>query len=305
MRSDLRHEQSPFVGRDSFAIIFDSEREARLNVQSSISKEGVPMLETIISVAGAINTAASLYETVSTVFTGNKTEQHLQQLSQQLNTTQLQVESLSDSIRYVPELQGVRDVTKSRQEIVDDLRQVRSHLEPVQRALEEDIVSSAMIWIPDKMKTAMVRNSWEVLLEIRPASLATRPTNSDLMPVMFEREGTQYIGWQLRGTLPMLFDCEYGELMVPKTESTTGLEWLYESVETVADSDETVADSEEDDTQYFIKDDCIRCGECAEQCPVEAILEYENGFFINKAECIGIGCGVCADLCPTDAIVEM
>lgn len=53
---------------------------------------------------------------------------------------------------------------------------------------------------------------------------------------------------------------------------------------------------------YKITDECIDCGSCAAQCPVDAIAEGDGKFVINPDECIS--CGACAGQCPVDAIVE-
>ena len=51
---------------------------------------------------------------------------------------------------------------------------------------------------------------------------------------------------------------------------------------------------------YVISDECVSCGACAAECPVEAISEGENHFEINPDACIG--CGTCEATCPTGAI---
>lgn len=50
---------------------------------------------------------------------------------------------------------------------------------------------------------------------------------------------------------------------------------------------------------YIINDDCIACGACAEQCPVEAISEGDGKYVIDAEKCLD--CGACADACPVDA----
>ena len=50
---------------------------------------------------------------------------------------------------------------------------------------------------------------------------------------------------------------------------------------------------------YKISDECISCGTCAGECPVNAISEGEDKFVINPDECIE--CGNCADVCPVGA----
>ena len=53
---------------------------------------------------------------------------------------------------------------------------------------------------------------------------------------------------------------------------------------------------------YNITDACVKCGSCAEQCPVEAISEGEDKYVINPDVCVS--CGSCADQCPAEAIEE-
>ena len=43
---------------------------------------------------------------------------------------------------------------------------------------------------------------------------------------------------------------------------------------------------------YQITDACVKCGSCAEQCPVEAISEGEDKYVINPDVCVS--CGSCA-----------
>ena len=53
---------------------------------------------------------------------------------------------------------------------------------------------------------------------------------------------------------------------------------------------------------YKITDACVKCGACADNCPVEAISEGDETYVINADVCVD--CGSCADNCPTEAIVE-
>ena len=53
---------------------------------------------------------------------------------------------------------------------------------------------------------------------------------------------------------------------------------------------------------YKIGDDCISCGACAAQCPVNAISEGDEHYEINADDCIS--CGGCAETCPMGAISE-
>jgi len=53
---------------------------------------------------------------------------------------------------------------------------------------------------------------------------------------------------------------------------------------------------------YKITEDCVSCGTCADECPVEAISEGEDRYVIDAKKCTD--CGSCAEVCPTEAIVE-
>ena len=50
---------------------------------------------------------------------------------------------------------------------------------------------------------------------------------------------------------------------------------------------------------YKINDACIKCGACAEVCPVSCISEGDEKYIINPEECIE--CGACAEVCPVNA----
>ena len=53
---------------------------------------------------------------------------------------------------------------------------------------------------------------------------------------------------------------------------------------------------------YVISEDCIACGTCIGECPVEAISEGDEQYVIDADVCVS--CGACCDNCPTEAIVE-
>ena len=53
---------------------------------------------------------------------------------------------------------------------------------------------------------------------------------------------------------------------------------------------------------YYVNQSCIMCKhtDCVEVCPVDCFYEGENMLVINPIECID--CGVCEPECPVDAI---
>ncbi|MEN8723082.1 MAG: ferredoxin FdxA [Alphaproteobacteria bacterium] len=54
---------------------------------------------------------------------------------------------------------------------------------------------------------------------------------------------------------------------------------------------------------YVVMEGCIKCKylDCVEVCPVDCFYEGENMLVIHPDECID--CGVCEPECPVDAIV--
>ena len=53
---------------------------------------------------------------------------------------------------------------------------------------------------------------------------------------------------------------------------------------------------------YKIGENCVACGACAAQCPVEAISDAGSKYEINPDICVS--CGACAAQCPVQAIEE-
>ncbi len=51
---------------------------------------------------------------------------------------------------------------------------------------------------------------------------------------------------------------------------------------------------------HVITNECVACGACEPECPVEAIIEGAEIYKIDKKKCTD--CGTCAQLCPMDAI---
>jgi ferredoxin len=52
---------------------------------------------------------------------------------------------------------------------------------------------------------------------------------------------------------------------------------------------------------YRITEECIACGTCEPECPVEAISEGDEIYEIDPELCTD--CGACAEVCPVDAII--
>ena len=51
---------------------------------------------------------------------------------------------------------------------------------------------------------------------------------------------------------------------------------------------------------YTITEECVACGSCLPECPVDAISEGDPIYVIDPEVCTD--CGTCAEVCPVDAI---
>ena len=50
----------------------------------------------------------------------------------------------------------------------------------------------------------------------------------------------------------------------------------------------------------FISDDCVSCGTCVDECPVDAISQGDDKYVIDADACVD--CAACEAVCPTGAI---
>jgi len=142
-------------------------------------------------------------------FTGLHTGRDQKRLLEEVSKMRLAVERLTDHILYIPSLKEVRDLTVSRREQLEERQTIAELLGPVQSALREEVLATAVISTPERLRAAFSKDPWEVLFSIRPVGKVKKPSDPDIIPVIFSESGLYYIGWQMRGALPGLLDCEY------------------------------------------------------------------------------------------------
>jgi hypothetical protein len=175
------------------------------------------MLETfgtIVSILGGVNTALDTYRKVNTLFNGDGTDRVLNELQ----GLRKDVTKLNEQIFYVPGLRGVSTKAGTTGTIIDP-RAALTLLEPVQRILGGNIVASELVDTPRAMEQALSADPWAALIDIRPVNLAVRHGNPEMVPVMFVHDGKDYVGWQMRGILPVMFNCQFHDF--PGHESSS------------------------------------------------------------------------------------
>jgi len=161
----------------------------------------------ILSVMGGFNTVIDAYKNVGVVINGDGTDRLLDAIRELTE----HVVQIKEDIYFAPRWRAVSDIAHPSL-AVSDLRSVCQILEPIQQAIGGKIVSSRLINTPDKMEAALKTNPWAVLHNITPFELASQPTNPAMVPIMFAHDGKRYIGWQMRGILPVMFNCEWQDL---------------------------------------------------------------------------------------------
>ena len=55
---------------------------------------------------------------------------------------------------------------------------------------------------------------------------------------------------------------------------------------------------------YIIKEDCINCGVCEDECPTDAISQSESGDYYEIDPSLCTECAACQPVCPADCIVS-
>ena len=153
-------------------------------------------------------------------FTGVSSGDQMTQSIQTVERARSKIIRLSDNVLYAPDLQQA--ISHDGTTRFQDQKRVHDMVHPLAEALDTQVLSSAIVSTPDLLQKAFGKNPWEVLIDIRPAGRTTPPNNPDLVPISFFDGNIQYIGWQTRGALPSLFNCEFetqGSLLVPAKKS--------------------------------------------------------------------------------------
>lgn len=59
---------------------------------------------------------------------------------------------------------------------------------------------------------------------------------------------------------------------------------------------------------YVITEDCVNCGACMDECPVEAISEGDDIYVIDPGKCVECKGHFdepqCVSVCPSEAIIH-
>ena len=169
----------------------------------SIIAPGMSPFESSLAVLGAISSLTGLHSWFTGIHTGRRMDQILEAVKKGGGRH----EQLSENVTYT-DIEEVR-VLEGRSEKFSRLSDMESLLSPIQKMLNADLLSTALISTPELLRQQFRRDPWEVLVEIRPFSRAQRPTNPALLPILFQEEGEYYVGWQTKGVIETVLGAEY------------------------------------------------------------------------------------------------
>lgn len=161
------------------------------------------ILETILSIFSVAEKGAKLYDWFSGTGIGKTAKENLELASKRKED----IIKLSDRVFIAPNF--TEAVNLSGSSVMTDMREMRSILDPLANRLNSDIFSSQVGSTPLKLRQAFAADPWAVLMNIKPADRVRTVSDADQIPILFMDDGRPYVGWQMRGALPMLFDCDF------------------------------------------------------------------------------------------------
>ncbi len=171
------------------------------------------MLETALTIWETATKFHDAYKRVNTIIFGDKKEEYLQQIATDMTDLKVHIEKLSDTLLYAVNLDGIRAAQQPG--YINDLREIRQLLEPLQQALEQPLLSSAIMTAPPQLESKPPR---QVLTYISPLEYVTIPLFDDpdnWVPALFQENGEYFVGWQLQARLSRQFGCEYQAQWLP------------------------------------------------------------------------------------------
>ncbi len=164
------------------------------------------MLETALSIWEIASRTHDTYKCLSSLVFGNKQEQYLQEIAADMTDLKVHIERLSDTMLYAVNLEGV---SVKNQNYINDLKEIRQLLEPIQQALQQPLLASAMVAAPPAGEE--LKPLRHVLSYISSLEEVTTPLidNWDGVPVLFKEQDRYFVGWQSPGRLSKQLGCEY------------------------------------------------------------------------------------------------
>ena len=157
-----------------------------------------------LAILGHLASLTGLHSFIGGFYTGRK----INEISALVKANNAEIKKLADKLYYA---ESVEEVVPSEGRIqrVERLSDVQQLLSPLQGALGDDLLSTAMITTPERLAQEMGKDPWEVLINIKPLSQVVQPAQPSLIPIVFSHEHEFYVGWQTKGMLITVLGADY------------------------------------------------------------------------------------------------
>lgn len=159
------------------------------------------IIETITTGLSIISGVKDLYDWVM----GNTVMERLEKIS-------AKIDKIGDHLFFLPQ-QEVWDTRVTKQETVEDIRQVKEIASHMQQAIGTDVIVSKPIVAPSRLRKSFEGNPEEILFSIQPLKGKGIPNeymqDPTMIPVIFSRCGQYFVGLIKMGYVRDYWDCEY------------------------------------------------------------------------------------------------
>jgi hypothetical protein len=158
-------------------------------------------MQWILTLLDGLARGLGLYRNVTSIIRGDPVGTYLERIASG-------VEKISNNLYYAPNMEAVKNVGEGRQAYVRDTRVALKHLQRLQREIPGPLLATSITSTPLKLRQFLVADPSQVLDSITPLPEWKPHLNPNMVPVLFTLQSRYYVGWQLRGVLPILFNCE-------------------------------------------------------------------------------------------------
>ena len=169
------------------------------------------MLESILTILTIAEKGTKLYDW----FTGASIGANADRLLEQRRGSG-SILKISDRI-FVDE--SVKQVSSNKSILLSDQKMIKLMVEPISDEINGTVFTSQIDSTPIRLRLAFEKDPWSVLDDVRPLKRIIHEPRPGWVPIQFIDEGQPYVGWQKKGMLPQMFDCDFDERWPPFVKS--------------------------------------------------------------------------------------
>lgn len=160
----------------------------------------------ILEALSILGSGASLFGLTSAIKSGKQ----INSILSNINEMNGKIEQLSNNIYLLDSLVvNDRNYLSHNQNTIHNYNNLLGDYESIASSLNSRILTSTIIQSPQKLIIGMQNNPRDLLFDIKPLGEISKYENENMFPIIFTKNNISYIGWQKKGMLSILFDCNY------------------------------------------------------------------------------------------------